>query len=368
MTDLIVIEESTVLEVFSTKGGLDPHMQKVRDEIDAFVPDLSTAKGRKEIASMARKVSTSKNVMDDMGKTLVAKLKEQPKLIDAERKRMRDELDLWKIEVRKPLTDWEDKEKARIDKHELGLTSIRTFAHGYVDSLNSSVKNLDQLRESLAGLESVEMGEHWDEFEAKALLEKTKGAAKLSDLIDIEARAVAAAEEAARLQAEEEAKAQKEREKQIAAEAAKKAKAEAEAKAEQDKQKAADEAQKAADAAKEQAARDAKAIADAELAKQKAIYDAAALAKQTKEREAQAKKDAEAKAAQAAQDARDKIAADQQAEADAKEARAADKAHRTSINRAALDCLVAAGLSEDDAMEAITAIAQGLVSNVSIHY
>jgi len=44
------------------------------------------------------------------------RLKEQPKLVDAERKRMRDKLDALKDQVRKPLTDWENAEESRIDE------------------------------------------------------------------------------------------------------------------------------------------------------------------------------------------------------------------------------------------------------------
>ncbi|OCS62006.1 hypothetical protein BBZ50_02590 [Escherichia coli] len=51
----------------------------------SFVPDITTAKGRKEIASLAYKVAQTKTYLDGLGKDLVAELKEIPKLIDANR-------------------------------------------------------------------------------------------------------------------------------------------------------------------------------------------------------------------------------------------------------------------------------------------
>lgn len=87
--------KETALQVFQAPNGLEPYLQKIRDEIDAFMPDVSTRKGREAIASIAYKVARSKTALDTVGKDLVADLKEIPKKIDAERKRMRDILDAW---------------------------------------------------------------------------------------------------------------------------------------------------------------------------------------------------------------------------------------------------------------------------------
>ncbi|MGE8634996.1 MAG: hypothetical protein ACN6P8_15775, partial [Achromobacter piechaudii] len=56
-TDLIEIPKANALEVFSADQGLAPYMAKIRAEIDAFVPDVSTKRGRDAIASIAHKVA-----------------------------------------------------------------------------------------------------------------------------------------------------------------------------------------------------------------------------------------------------------------------------------------------------------------------
>ncbi|HDL5089371.1 TPA: hypothetical protein PXD14_006379, partial [Pseudomonas aeruginosa] len=94
--------KETALQVYSAANGLDPFLAKIREEIDGFVPDVTTRKGREAIASIAYKVARSKTALDNVGKELVAELKEVPKKIDAERKRMRDLLDSWQAEVRSP--------------------------------------------------------------------------------------------------------------------------------------------------------------------------------------------------------------------------------------------------------------------------
>lgn len=115
-SELVKIEDSNVLTVFTSEKGLDPFLSKVKAEIDGFTPDVSSKKGRDEVASMAYKISQTKSYLDKTGKELVDKLKQQPKAVDGERKRMRELLDSWRDEVRNPLTELEDAEKEVLTK------------------------------------------------------------------------------------------------------------------------------------------------------------------------------------------------------------------------------------------------------------
>ena len=88
-TDLIVLPPNeTALQVYSAPQGLDPYLFKIKEELDAFVPDVSTKKGRDAIASIAYKVAKGKTALDNIGKELVADLKDGPKKIDADRPSM----------------------------------------------------------------------------------------------------------------------------------------------------------------------------------------------------------------------------------------------------------------------------------------
>lgn len=339
MQDLVKIEESNILSVFTTDKGLDPFLEKVREEIDSFTPDISTPKGRKEVASMAMKVAKSKTYLDGKGKELVAKLKEQPRLVDAERKRMRDMLDKWKEEVRRPLTEWEEKEKARVEAHEYRLTHMRSLAHEYTDTLNTQKKNSAQLKECLSEVKAIELGEAWEEFEAKASTEKDHCVNKLEALVSEVEAAEKQAAELERLQREEEERKQKEREEQIAREAAESARLEAERKAEEERQALENKAKEEREAAER---RELQLKLDAEAAERRAL-EAADKAK----REAEAEK---------------------QREAEEAKKREANKKHKAGINNAALDALVAGGIGKNDAKKVIELIAKGLIPNVSIYY
>lgn len=114
MNDLITIEESKALAVFTKEDGLKGVLDQIATEARSVPLDISTAKGRKEVASVAYKIARSKTYIDGVGKELVAEMKEMPKKVDAARKQARDFLDGLAAEIRKPLDDWEA-EQARIE-------------------------------------------------------------------------------------------------------------------------------------------------------------------------------------------------------------------------------------------------------------
>jgi len=113
-TALIKVEELNPIELF-TEGGIDNILNQIKEKVERHVPDVSTAQGRKDIASLARKVASSKVILDDMGKRVVADWKAKSKKVDAERKKAKDTLDAMRDEARRPLTEWEAVEQAKED-------------------------------------------------------------------------------------------------------------------------------------------------------------------------------------------------------------------------------------------------------------
>ena len=114
MSDLITIEKPKALTVFTEPGGIQSILDEIATTARALAADATTAKGRKEIASVAYRVAQSKTYIDGVGKDLVAEMKELPKKVDASRKQARDFLDALRDEIRAPLDAWEA-EQARIE-------------------------------------------------------------------------------------------------------------------------------------------------------------------------------------------------------------------------------------------------------------
>jgi len=107
---LIKVHENAAALVFSSEDSIRNIVGLIRREVTGHEPVLKTLKGRKEIASRSAKVSSSKVLLDKLGKALVEDWKSQAKVVDSARKVARDELDALRDEVRKPLTDWEEEQ------------------------------------------------------------------------------------------------------------------------------------------------------------------------------------------------------------------------------------------------------------------
>ena len=95
-------------------GGLKPYFEHIKSQVAGEVPDLSTADGRKRIASLAAQVSRSKTAVDKVGRDYLRELKALPKTIEAELKEFVTKCDELRDKVRQPLTDFEAKESQSI--------------------------------------------------------------------------------------------------------------------------------------------------------------------------------------------------------------------------------------------------------------
>jgi hypothetical protein len=380
-TELAVVPpQETALAVYSTEKGLEPWLQVIRSKIDGFTPDISTRKGREAIASMAYAVARSKTALDDVGKKLVADLKEVPKKIDAERKRVRDTLEAWQEEVRRPLNEWQAAEDARVDKHNSAIERIRLTAID-LDGITA-----EDLADRVAQLEAIALGEGWEEFEAEAARAKDKALVILRAALTARRQYEADQAELARRRAEDELREQQEREARIAREAEERALREAEQRAQAEREAASRREQGLIDSAAnakraaEKAAADAEAAAELQRRQLKLQAEQAQLAAEQAEanrlaaeqRAEQARVAAEQLAIQAAEDARlaeikrQKDAADEILRQE--RLREADKEHRRAINLAALEAFVKGGMTEECAKQAITLIASRVIPAISIQY
>jgi len=216
-------------------GQLDPILEAIKSEVDKFTPDLSTANSRKEIAAMAQKVARSKTFLDDLGKGLVADEKAKLKLVDQERKRMRDFCDKLKADVRAPLTEYEEKEKARVDKHAENLNLIAIT--GETCKSDWMYLDFDVLNSYLLDVGSVIIDDSWQEFKTEVEIVKAAALANIRQAIT--ERRVQDEKNAELEQLRADAEAREEAEKKAKAEADQKAREEAAAaaaaKAERDK-------------------------------------------------------------------------------------------------------------------------------------
>lgn len=338
-TDLAIVETLTAEVVFAP-GGVDAILEKITAEVQSFKGDISTPSGRDQIRSLAFKVARSKTALDELGKNLVADLKKQTGAIDAERRRIRDDLDALKDEVRQPLTDWENADKERIEAHEKAILDMEALL-----DFGGQEPSATQLQERITIL-AERQPRQWQEFVQRASDVALRVGKRLEDLHGAAVRREAERAELDRLRQAQAEREQRERDERIAAAAADRARIEAEAKAESAARAAALAAAQERERIEKEAA-DANARAEqAERGRLRAIED-------------ERKRVADAAAKEAAETAK----------------READKKHKANINNQVLAALVLAtagdgskSLSKEQATAIVTALAQGKIPHTRISY
>ena len=360
-TSLVVIQPTDVRAFFVESKNLDSILTEIETLANDFTPDVTTLKGRKLIGSQAYAVARTKTFIDGLGKELVDAEKEIPKRIDATRKRVRDFCDELQARVRKPLTDYENAEKARIAALDQRIAAIQELgAKATSESPSTEIKLW------VGELESIAIDDTWSEYKERAQVAKDAAAVKLGAFLQTRITWEAQQAEIARLKAEQEEKDRIQREEQIAAQA----RHEAEQKALRDK---------IAAEQREQAARDAqlKAEADAKEAQQRLIREQQEsaererlAAEQAAERERLAVIQAQEAERQRQIDEQNRIAQEEAARKAEEERRSADVEHRRQYNREVINAMQAAlpNLSEQDAITLLTAIVHQQVPHLSIQY
>ncbi|HEK6332960.1 TPA: hypothetical protein SO899_004577 [Yersinia enterocolitica] len=321
-------DESTGLVVIDIKpesyptlyvtNGLDKYLSQIRQAVNE-VPDVTTAKGRARIASLAASASRSKTAIEKPGRKYLRHLKEQPKIIEDELRRFVIECDEIRDETRRPLTEWEaEQERLKLEaeakKKAEELAAEIEVAHEMALLMNDAFD-----RDAKAKADEIErLRKAHEEFIAQQAAEKAKREVEEKAKRDIEAAE----------QRERDAKLAQERAEQTAKDAAAKAERDAKELAERvgrEKQEAIDAEKRKAQQEAERVQREAKQKEDARLAEEKRVADEAAK-------------------------------------------RVADVEHRRTINRQAVADLIANGLPEDCAQKCVAAIAKNLISSVRITY
>ena len=334
----------------------------MKAEVTGEVPDLATRKGRERIASLAATVSKSKAAVEKPGRDYLRRLKEMPKVVEAELREFVTKMDELRDTTRQPLTEWEQAEQSRKDKHVDGIQAIKDLAVFEATPAAAHVADI------IAQLELVEISDAWEEFLAESAQVKDQTLAKLRALHAERAQYEAEQAELTRLRLEKEARDKKDNEDRIAREAAEQATREAEARAQRDRDT---EAQRVRD---EQAAAEKR---ENDLKFQAA--EAERKAEQAKREKIEAEQKAERDRLQGIEDQKravEQARLDEKARADAaadeilrqQQERQADVTHKSKILGEAKQALIGMNISEELAKAIVLKIARGEVPNVTIQF
>ena len=350
--ELVTLRELVVAKVF-TEGGGDPILDEIRAEVERRKSDMdiSTPAGREVIRSTAYQIAKAKEAIDKKGFEYNATLKELPKKVDAERKRIKDTLEALQKEVRSPLTAYEEAEANRIQTHEANIAAIDECAE--FDGWPTSAQIKDHITEC-AGLHA---DVDFQEFASRAAKTRGDALASLDRLLETTLKKEKDAADLERLRQEQAVREQQEREEQIRKDAEAKANREAAERERIAQEKAADDLRRAEQETQRAINIAAKAQEDRKAAECKAEQD-------KKDAEICAKRQQE----EAVETERRRADAERlKAEREAAQ-REANKKHKTKIHNEIVAAFVEAGLNQEQALIAGQAVVGQKIPHVSVQY
>ena len=152
----VILANRDALQSFFTDGeNLDGLYLQIEKMAKGLIADVSTKDGIAQIKSCARQIASVKKKVDDIGKDVVADLKKLPGIIDANRRIFRDRMEALQDDVRRPVTEIENRED-EID----GIKGIH---------LQLAMADSAQIRNDLEYLKSIPLTEEkWHESLDKA--------------------------------------------------------------------------------------------------------------------------------------------------------------------------------------------------------
>jgi hypothetical protein len=326
--ELMIIDAQNAVQIF-TGGGMAAILDGIEAKVRAIKLDPSTAPGREEIRSVAYKIARTKTALDAEGKRLTEAWREATAKVNLERKKSAERLESLQQEVRKPLTDFENKEKLRVQAHEDSMrliTGMRERLTAYPDMI------LDLLLKHQHDAETLLPEYNWEEFESRAQYERAALAKYITSRVDSRRIFEAEQHELARLRKADAERIQRERDERLKAEAAEAARLAAERKAEAEADAEALRVIEAAERERKRVADETERVRVEHERAQRAIEDArcreeqAKLAAEKRAREAEEariaseRKSEESRVAAEKRSAAELKAAQKKAEHDAKEA------------------------------------------------
>lgn len=370
-TDIEIRVRSNAAIVLTDKKVRQEFYSYIRQEVESFVPDLTTDKGRKEVASLAYKVSQSKSLIEKAKVSLKAEWVEKSRAVDADWRVVERDLDELRDKARQPLTDWEKAEESRKAICQSTITRLNSAAIVAIDATVESV------HATLADLRIINTGEEaMQEYSTMATEAKDLAIKSLSTALTRLEKEEADRAELAKLRAANEARIRDEMQAAAHEEEERQKREAAERQRAAEEKRVADEQariQQAAKDAEEKARRDAEAAASEAAAKKQAEHDAeiARLKAEQDRKDEEARKESDRIARQEAdrkaEEARLKKIADDKAAED--ERLAKNKKNRQERMTAAKLALIQfCGIDESRAIAVVKMIVDEKIPNIAFNF
>lgn len=219
---VIVVDQERLQAFFADGKKLDEVYEHIEKMAKGLVADVTTKEGVSQIKSCARQIASAKTKIDNLGKQVVAELKELPKIIDANRRNFRERMEALQDEIRRPVTEIEERED-EIDR-------IKAVHQQLIDADSATIK------QNIESVKAIELtAEKWKESLDKATKAVTGEINALETMLKAAEKREAEARELEELRKKQEEAERIIREQKIREDAERKAREEAEARASAEK-------------------------------------------------------------------------------------------------------------------------------------
>lgn len=356
--------ESKALSTIAEFNEFETKLTEFKEKYAGVVYDLSDKKQRKQAGADRLAIGKVVVKLDKAHKDIKAPLLAKTKLLDGERKRIKDDLQSVQNEIGSQIKKHDD---AIREHDELLQQRVANIVNtGTWDA--ELILNSQQLGERLAYLKAIVIDDSFEAQKGNAAIAKDETIQKIEGFI-----AVAKVKEIELEKAEVERQAKATEDRRLEAENIRN---EAKKKATADAQKLIDDAEAATKAAEKRTKdAEAKVLLDASEKERLALEETERLKLEAQQAEAKAKRDA--KQAKLDQEWAVKAEADRievirvendRVEVAAKAAREADTDHRREVDNNAIDDIEALGISRIAAKSFVQAVAKELIRGISISY
>lgn len=161
----LVLPAKASLQTAFEDGTISELIDRIEAEVSTFVPDVSTAKTRAEIKSLAYKVTRSKAPIDEARKALTEGWRSQTDKVNEHWKGVEARLNTLRDKVAKPLKDWEAKDERRRAAHQERLNLFAKDRTAF-DMPASDIQSV------IDAVEAIDVENGWEEFAPTAVLAK----------------------------------------------------------------------------------------------------------------------------------------------------------------------------------------------------
>lgn len=159
---VIVADPDRLLEIFKDATKLEAIYTRIEKMALGLVADVSTKEGISQIKTCARQIASVKAKIDDAGKKVKAELNRLPLVIDENRRKFREKMEALQEEIRRPVTEIEEREKEIEDIKAMHLAvamSGSAIIKQQLEKVKAIELTAEKWKESLAKAEKAVAGE-----------------------------------------------------------------------------------------------------------------------------------------------------------------------------------------------------------------